>query len=144
MLIEWVENLPTIHSPLKRDYIPNAFLRLSNPGGIARSVFNELITSLQPLMTLPFSIDMMYEFKPQATSAISSPARSPVFFAMERRLPSLRHDSLESSGSDSVHQLKTHAETGQVFPVSPPIKHRHPSPGWLVKISDYIQKLHIY
>ena len=87
-------------------------------------------------MTLPFSIDMMYEFKPQATAAISSPACSPVFFAMEKRL--LRHDSLESSRSDSVHQLKTHVETGQVFPVSPPINHRHQHQvGWVMNSRLY-------
>ena len=69
LLAEWIEKLPLLQDTLKKDYIPKSFLRLSEPGGKTASVYRDVSIALDPLMKLPFAIDMMFEFKQQRSSA---------------------------------------------------------------------------
>lgn len=68
LLADWVEKLPLLEEPLKKDYIPKSFLRSAAPGCVASICYKDVSLALEPLMRLPFSVDMFYEFRKPCTS----------------------------------------------------------------------------
>lgn len=68
LLAEWLEKLPLLEEPLKKDYIPKSFLRSASPGCAASVCYQDVPLALEPLMKLPFAVDMLYEFRKPFTS----------------------------------------------------------------------------
>ena len=68
LLAEWVEKLPLLEEPLKKDYIPKSFLRAAAPGCVASVCYKDVSLAIEPLMRLPFAVDMFYEFRKPCTS----------------------------------------------------------------------------
>ncbi|KAF4518860.1 hypothetical protein B566_EDAN006711 [Ephemera danica] len=57
----WINYLRTRESVLQKHYDPNSFMFLSNSA--TRSLFDQLVTIIEPLSLLPFKLDLLYERK---------------------------------------------------------------------------------
>ena len=116
LLADWVEKLPLLEEPLKKDYIPKSFLRSAAPGCVASMCYKDVSLALEPLMRLPFSVDMFYEFRKPCTSTedVSSayPSES-VTTALAPTSSTLR-DTLPAVSEDTEADIEI--DTGGVKP----------------------------
>ena len=99
LLAEWLEKLPLLEEPLKKDYIPKSFLRSASPGCVASMCYQDVPLALEPLMKLPFAVDMLYEFRKPSTntedvsSATPDEIVSPTPNTVRDTLPAVSEDA---------------------------------------------------
>ena len=132
-MAEWVEKLPLLQDILKKDYIGKSFLRLSEPGGKTSSIYRDISIALDPLMKLPFAIDMMFEFKQQAepSTVIDDPPSEPVHPDLEETKAVLQ----ENANKRNVPQLSDASDTNDLDEVDQG-SGKKSSMNWFQKISS--------
>ena len=133
LLAEWIEKLPLLQDILKKDYIGKSFLRLSEPGGKTSGIYRDISIALDPLMKLPFAIDMMFEFKQQAepSTVTVDPFSEPVCPNLEDTKPVLQ----ENANKRDVPQLSNASDTNDVDEVDQGSSKKS-SMNWFQKISS--------